>query len=111
MKLSHKDQDQLTVLSVGGDLETDQVDRFRKAVIERMDAKVRDFVLDLRDLEHIDSGGLECLLWLQDQCAEQLGQVRLAGLRDHVRTILEMTRLASRFEQTDTVDAAIRSLN
>lgn len=111
MKLSHHDQDQLTVLSVRGDLEADQADRFRKAVLERMEARIRDFVLDLRELEHLDSSGLESLLWLQDQCAEQLGQVRLAGARDHVRTILEMTRLAARFEHCDSVDTAIQSLN
>jgi len=110
MKLSHEDYDQLTVLAVRGELEGDEADRFRKAALERMDAKVRDFVLDLGEMEHIDSQGLEALLWLQDQCAENLGQVRLACPKPHVRTILHMTRLAGRFDTHDDVDTAIHSL-
>ena len=111
MKISHEDRDQLTVLSVRGDLEAEETVRFRKAVLERMEAKVRDFVLDMEQLAHIDSQGLETLLWLQDECAEQLGQVRLACVQEHIRTILDMTRLAGRFDCHPTVDAAIASLN
>lgn len=110
MKLSHEDYDELTVMAVKGELEGEETDRFRKAVLERMEAKVRDFVLDLAELEHIDSGGLETLLWLQDQCAEQLGQVRLAACQEHVTQILQMTRLASRFDAHADVDSAIKSL-
>ncbi len=110
MKLSHEDYDQLTVLAVRGELEGDEADRFRKAALERMEAKVRDFVLDLSEMEHIDSRGLEALLWLQDQCAENLGQVRLACAQEHVKTILNMTRLAGRFDAHSDVDAAIQSL-
>jgi len=110
VKLAHEDYDQLTVLSIKGELEQSETDRFRKAALERMEAKVRDFVLDLSELEHIDSAGLESLLWLQDECAEQLGQVRLAGVKSHLFLILEMTRLASRFDCHDSVDGAVRSL-
>ena len=111
MKLAHEDHGQLTVLSLKGELEAGETDRLRKAVLERMEAKIRDFVLDLEELEHIDSQGLETLLWLQDECAEQLGQVRLACVREHIRTILEMTRLALRIESHESVDAAVRSLH
>ena len=110
MKLTHQDYDQITVLTVKGELEADETDRFRKAALERMDAKARDFVLDFQQLEHIDSRGLESLLWLQDQCAEQLGQVCLASVKDHINTVLEMTRLAARFDTHDSVESALKSL-
>lgn len=75
MKLTHEDHDQLTVLTVKGELEAAEADRFRKAALERMEAKVR-----------------------------------LAAVKDHVFSILEMTRLASRFDCHDSVDGAVRSL-
>ena len=110
MKLTFEDYDQLTVLAVQGELVADQADRFRREVIEHMTDKVRDFVLDLAAMEFVDSEGLETMLWLQDRCADRLGQVRLAGAQDHVRTILKMTRLAARFDCHEDVDAAVRSL-
>lgn len=110
MKIAHEDREQLSVMSLKGDLVGEEANRFRRATIERMDAEARDFVIDLGAMDAIDSQGLEALLWLQDRCAERLGQVRLAACRAHVLTILEMTRLAGRLETHDDTDAAIRSL-
>lgn len=110
MKLSHEDQHELTVLTLKGDLASDETDRFRRAALERIDARTRDFVLDLESLDGVDSQGLESLLWLQEQCEERLGQVRLAGCQDHIHEVLKMTRLDNRFECCDDVESAIQSL-
>jgi len=110
MKLSQEKYDQLSVLAIEGDLNTEHVDRFRKSVLDQIGAQTRDFVLDLQAVDFVDSKGLETLIWLQDQVAEQLGQVRLACLPENIQTILEMTRLASRFDCHDDVDSAIKSL-
>lgn len=110
MKLTHEDYDQLTVLCVRGDLTSDQVDPFRKAVLDRMEANIRDFVLDVENMEFVDSKGLETLIWLQEKSGEKLGQIRLAGTTENVWRILEMTRLAASFDSHQTVESAIKSL-
>jgi len=110
MKISHEDYDQLTVLTIQGDMTADQVDLFRRVVDERMNANIRDFVLDVQSMEFIDSKGLETLLWLQEETGDKLGQVRLAGTTDNVSTILELTRLAARLDSHATVELAIKSL-
>jgi anti-anti-sigma factor len=110
MKISHEDYDQLTVLTIQGDMTADQVDLFRRVVDERMNANIRDFVLDVQSMEFIDSKGLETLLWLQEETGDKLGQVRLAGTADNVSTILELTRLAARLDSHATVELAIKSL-
>lgn len=110
MKISHEDYDQLTVMTLKGDLAGEESDRFRRAALERIDQHIRDFVLDMQTLDFVDSKGLESLIWLQDQCAERLGQVRLAACLPHVEQIFELTRLAGRLDCHGDVDAAIRSL-
>jgi len=111
MKLTFDDHDQMSVANVKGDLTGEYSDLVRKAALQRMEEQqVRDFVLNLEDTEFIDSQGLETLLWLQDTCGEHLGQVRLACVTEAVRTILEMTRLAARFDSHENVEAAMKSL-
>lgn len=110
MKISHQDQQEMTVLTLKGELTGDEADRLRRAALERIDARVRDFVLDVSELEAIDSQGLETLLWLQDQCAERLGQIRLAAGPDMLAEVLKITRLAGRFEAHPDVESAIQSL-
>ncbi|MFW6059163.1 MAG: STAS domain-containing protein [Phycisphaeraceae bacterium] len=111
MKLACEDYDDISVMSIKGELVADEIERFRKTVQQRFEqSRVRDFVLDCNEMDFIDSQGLESLLWLQDQCADRLGQIRLAGCHDNIRTIFRMTRLAPRFDCHDDVDAALKSL-
>lgn len=110
MKLSYEDYDQMAVLELRGDLTSDQTEMFRKTAQNRMDANIRDFVLKIQEMEFIDSQGLEALLWLQECCGEKLGQVRLAGTTENVTRILDITRLAARFDSHQTVESAIKSL-
>ncbi len=110
MKLTYEDKGPVTVLSIRGDLSVDETDRFQRETLQRLERDVRDVVLDLASLEFIDSSGLESLLWLQDKCAELLGQVRLAACPEHIRKVLDVTRLSSRFDCHPNVDLAVKSL-
>jgi len=110
LKLNHEDYDELTVLTLQGDLTSEGIDEFRQLSVERVENEIRDFVLDLSGTEFVDSRGLETLIWLQELAAERLGQIRLAGVCDNVAKILELTRLSGRFDAHGDVDAAIKSL-
>lgn len=111
MKITHQDRRETAVLTLKGDLTGDSAERLRRAALERIDARARDFVLDLGGIDAIDSQGLEALLWIQDQCADRLGQVRLAAAGEVVADVLKITRLAGRLENHPDVDAAIQSLD
>lgn len=110
MKLKHEDYDQVSVLTIRGELTTDEVETLRKVALDRMEHNIRDFVLDISQMEFIDSQGLETLLWLQETCGEKLGQVRLAAPKQNVEKILEITRLIARFDRHDDVESAMKSL-
>jgi anti-anti-sigma factor len=87
------------ILNLSGELNADSLEAFRQTVDRHLEGKeVVDLVLNLASVPFIDSEGLECLLDLQDRLAERLGQVKLVRPGDNVATVLEMTRLKSRFE-------------
>lgn len=110
MKITHQDQHELTVLTLKGEFAGDAADTFRRAALERIDARIRDFVVDATLVESVDSSALEALLWLQEQCAERLGQVRLAGCPENLIQVLKLTRLNARLECAAGVEQAIESL-
>ena len=98
------------MVAIRGDLNAEECDTFRDEMSSRLEKDVRDFVLNLEETESIDSQGLEALLWLQDCCAERLGQVRLAHASPSLLEVLRVTRLAGRLDCHEDVDAAITSL-
>lgn len=110
MKLKHENYDRITVISVNGDLNADELPVLHRMVEDRLADNTRDFVLDLTEMEFIDSQGLESLLWIQEQADERLGQVRLAGCTENVRTILNMTRLENHFDRHEDIESALKSL-
>ena len=110
MKLSYEDHDTITVLTVSGDLASDQVDTFRRSCLDRFSNGIRDIVLDMEHLQSIDSAGLEALLWIVDEAADRGGQLRLVNPDHNIRKILEITRLERRFDIHDTIESAAKSL-
>ena len=110
MKYSFEDHGTTTVLTISGQLTSDQADVLRRACLERFAEGVRDIVLDFEHLTLIDSAGLEVLLWLREESAVHEGHLKLANLDDTVRKILKVTRLDRRFDVHDSIESAAKSL-
>ena len=110
MKVSFEDHDTISVLTISGSLTIDQQDSFRRTFDERLDSGIQDFVLDIEHLTHVDSTGLEMLLWLQDEATRRAGRVKLVNPEELVRIALHVTRLEGRFDVHDSVEAAAKSL-
>jgi len=110
MNVRCEDYDHVTVVALSGELNADTVENVRKHIDQRIENKVRFFVLDLEQMTYVDSKGLELLLWLQEQCDERLGQVRLNKPDETCRKILQVTRLDGRFDIFDDVTEAVKTM-
>ncbi|MEM1027089.1 MAG: STAS domain-containing protein [Planctomycetota bacterium] len=111
MKVTFEDYDQMSVLSLRGEfVGEDNSEIFRTEAQQRLAGPVRDVIVDLENVEFVDSRAFETLIWLQDACAEKLGQVRIAAAQQAVDEALRLTRLAGRFDCHEDIDGAIRSL-
>jgi anti-sigma B factor antagonist len=111
MNVTAESYGQAVVLNCKGELTADTLETFQRAVAHQLeDEHVRDLVLNLEEVPFVDSACLECLLDVQAQLAERLGVVRLAGLDENVRTILEITRLDGAFERFADVPATVKAM-
>jgi len=82
----------------------------KKPFDERIGNKMRFFVLDLQNTTFVDSKGLELLLWMQEQCDERMGQLRLCNPDENCRKILNVTRLEGRFDIFSDVSEAVKTM-
>ena len=67
------------------------------------------FVLDASALAYADSKGLETLVEVQEELARAGQSLKLCGLNETLREILDLTELAPRFENYNDVGSAVRS--
>jgi len=66
-------------------------------------------IVDLSEVQHVDSAGLSALLLGQRQMRLNGGELRLAGLNESIRSLLEITQLNRMFPIFATVPEAINA--
>ncbi len=110
MKLSFQEYEHICVLTLSGEFTAEDSGLFTRVTGERLTAGARHMLLDCEHLEFVDSSGIEHWLRLSEQVGRSSGQVRLVGLSDNIKKILEMTRHDRSFESHNSVEAAVRSV-
>jgi anti-anti-sigma factor len=69
--------------------------------------KYGDVVLQLDQVEFVDSSGLGALVRLVQAARAKGGDLKLSGLQPRIRKVLEMTSLLAQFETYETIEEAI----
>jgi anti-sigma B factor antagonist len=69
--------------------------------------KYGDVVLQLDQVEFVDSSGLGALVRLVQAARAKGGDLKLSGLPPRIRKVLEMTSLLAQFETYETIEEAI----
>lgn len=112
MPIRCDEYNQVCVVSVEGDLSGDACVAMRKLVDDRINIKhIVEFVLDMEKCPFIDSEGLETMVWAKKRSEDLFGQIKVVGLDDNCRKILELTRLAHRFECDKDLAAALKNMS
>jgi anti-anti-sigma factor len=69
--------------------------------------KYGDVVLQLDQLDFVDSSGLGALMRLMQAARAKGGDLKLSGLQPKIRKVLELTHLLAQFEIYDSIEEAI----
>ncbi len=70
---------------------------------------IKGLILDVSDVEYIDSSGLGALLLAHRQLKENGTYISLVGVQDVVKSMLSISQLTDLFKLTDTIEEAIAS--
>ncbi len=109
MRVKTQDYNDVTVVELQGDLDCDFTEMFQNTVTEIVKKSKAGIVLDMSNVGFVDGEGLEQLLWLRNYCSENGCQLRLAGLDENCRKILEITRLDNEFDRYAELTEAVKS--
>ncbi len=109
MRIRWQDYNEVTVVELQGEVDGEVVEPMRNAVTEIAGNQRAGIVLDMTNVSFFDSQGLELLLWVRDYCRQNKIQLRLAGLDENCRKILEITRLQDEFDCHAELAEAVKS--
>ena len=99
MKITMEERAGRTVLSLKESrLDAHNSGELKDRILRLFEEGGRDLVVDLRDVQFIDSSGLGALLSGHKNAAQRSASFVLAGLQPRVRSMFELTRLQRVFE-------------
>lgn len=108
MELTCHDERGVMIIALTGDLDATNNEQLGH-MFERLLAEGHiQVVLDLTEVEFIDSAGLVVMIRCLKRIRSRAGDVYLAALQPEVRCVLELTRLDRVFESFINVPAAVQ---
>ena len=109
MKIPWQNYNDVTVVELRGTVDADSSEPLRSAITEIIAGPRAGIVLNMSEVDFLDSQGLELLLWVRDYCRQNRVPLRLAGLVENCAKILEITRLQDEFDRHTELAEAVKS--
>ncbi len=93
-------------LTIRGEVDMYSSPLLRKAVIKIAQQKIDNILIDLQDVNYMDSSGVATLIEGLQHCKKYGGTILLAGMQENVREVFELTRLDKIFKIYNDVNIA-----
>lgn len=91
-------EDNRMVVELSGRIYVEEAAELRAKLLEHMETGQHNFVIDMSNVEYIDSSGLGVLVAIQKKALQNSGGVAIRGIKGIVKELFELTRLTKVFE-------------
>ena len=110
MTTSVRNVGDVTIVDISGRIALgDESAALRDLITELLSKGERKIILDLADVNYIDSSGLGALVSSFATARRQGGELKLVKLSDKVDDLMEVTRLYTVFDIADNEEEALQS--
>ena len=96
------------IIDVKGDLDLYNAFRLKEAVQRMIDADARVLILNMKDVDYVDSSGIGALLSINRLLAKDGRKLRIASVTQTVQNLMNITGLTGFLPISKTVAEAIR---
>lgn len=109
MRIEEQRQGAVLVVRPRGPLTAEHAPTVAARLREALTRTLGRFVVDASDVPFVDSGGLEMLLEVSEELSESGLTLRLCGVNETLREVLDLTGVGSHLEQFADSGDAVRS--
>ncbi|GAB4516200.1 MAG: STAS domain-containing protein [Anaerolineae bacterium] len=108
MELTTQTYQDVSVVVISGRFDAQQVSEVR-GLMESITVQTANVVVDLHDVNFMDSAALAALVQAMKHCRQSQGDLRVCNLQQPVKVIFELTRLDKAFKIYPSVAEAVAS--
>ncbi len=111
MKIDIENSNGMVFLSIAGNLDNNQKGQFQETYLQLLKKNTRYFILDMSEMNFVDSSGLGALVGFLKKIRAVNGKLKLCGLVDSVKETFSLTCLDKIFDIHNNMDEAKKSLS
>ncbi|MHB1000539.1 MAG: STAS domain-containing protein [Armatimonadota bacterium] len=110
LETAMKEVSGIPVIKATGEIDVYTVPEFKSSINKVIDSGAKDLIIDLTDIDYMDSGGFGVLLGATKRIRLKNGVILLAGCSDAIERMLKITRLDTIFGMFPNIDDAVMNI-
>ncbi len=110
MRITVRHEDGYAAVDVGGSIDLSSSPELRKACLGLVRKREDKVIINLSDVNYIDSSGIATLVECLKGLADYEGRLALVGLGERARDVFDVTNLAAIFQFFETEEVAAREM-
>ena len=99
------------IIDVNGEMDLYNSYKLKELVMRMLEKKVLSFIINLEDVDYIDSSGIGALIYICSTIRKKNLDFMIANIHGSVKKVIELTKLTGYFPIARSVPAAIRAIN
>ncbi|MDO5047123.1 MAG: STAS domain-containing protein [Anaerococcus sp.] len=100
-KANVEEKDNQILVNLQGDLDVYSEDEFRDFIEENLTSKQKDVLIDLKDLDYLDSTGLGMFMKIYNDKKKADKSVRIINPKDNILKLFKITDLTGLFKMVE----------
>ena len=109
MEIIQRQIDNIVLISVKGNMSATNIKSFKSFIEQFQKQELTRVVLNLKEVEMIDSSGIGAIVFLLKRLRPAGGDIKIASLNPQIERIFEITKLNRAMEVFSSPDEAVRS--
>jgi len=110
-EMQTEEKNEIVILRITGELDALAAPKVKAKLIDMTDSGKKKFIIDLKNVDHINSLAMGILRGRLREVQEDSGDIKLLNLSEHLTSIFEMVGLDEIFEMFKLEQDALDSFN
>ena len=107
MELKIRKNGEIYIIDVNGEMDLYNSYKLKELVIKMIEKNVKLFVINLEQVDYIDSSGIGALIYICSTIKKMNLKLAISNIHGSVKKVIELTKLMSYFPIANSVDEAL----
>ena len=95
------------IIDVNGEMDLYNSYKLKELVMKMLEKKVRRFIINLENVDYIDSSGIGALIYICSTIKKMNLRLIITNIHGSVKKVIELTKLMGYFPITNSIEEAL----